>query len=1081
MADLASTGSTGSTRFGEVLRRARQAAGLTQEELAERAGLSRRGIADLEGGARQTPRKDTVALLADALGLAGENRTAFEAAARRATARHVQAPSAASPPTAGSGGAAPSARPLPTGTVTFLFTDIEGSTRLLQQLGSERYAALEAEHHRLVRTACAAHGGCEVDTAGDGFFVVFPTAHDALAAAAQTQRALAGQPWPEGVAVLVRMGLHTGAPIVAGDNYVGLDVHRAARIAAAGHGGQVLLSQTTRALVEDALPAGASVRDLGAHRLKDLQRSERLFQLVLPDLPADFPPLNALDVHLHNLPVQLTSFVGRERELAELKPLLLASRLLTLTGPGGTGKTRLALPLAANVLDRFADGVWLVELAPLADPTLVPNTVAAVLGVREQPGQPILDVLLDALRPKTLLLILDNCEHLIATCAQVAETLLRAAPNVHILASSREALGIAGETAYRVPSLPLPDPVPPGQPGHPRTRAFDLAALARNDCVRLFVERAAAVSPSFCLTAKNAPAIAQISRRLDGIPLALELAAARTRVFPPHQIVARLDDRFRLLTGGSRTALPRHQTLLALIEWSHELLNEAERMLLRRLSVFAGGWSFEAAQAVCGEGLDEEVLETLAHLADKSLIDVEAPMEAAEGRYHLLETIRQYARDKLLASGEAQRVRDRHLEYFVQFAEEAEPHLRAAEQLAWLGRVEREHDNLRAALAWALESGKRENALRLAGALYYFWELRGYWSEGQKWVDDALALSAGQQSGRATAGPVGESGPPTREPTVLRAKALYAAARMYFGAQLDMAGSRTLVEESLGLWREVGDKWWMAVALEHVAFVTFAEDFQTSTARVEEGVALAREVQDRWPLGLCLGRLAYARAAVGDMAAARRMCEEYMAIARSVGDKSQLSMGLGAMAPFYWLEGNLAAAASIAEEALGEARAIGGVTQVFLSLFMLIFTACLQSDLAKAREYCVQVVAYTRETGGLHWLMLGLIGFGTVACFGGQAERGVRLLASAETPMRQRGMDHSKLGPGFMVIGQALDKAREQLGPAAFESAWTAGLGLTMEQALALAMERESEEAPLPVAGRGPDTDAPSLPSAGTV
>jgi predicted ATPase/class 3 adenylate cyclase len=1048
--------------FGELLRRSRRAAGLTQAELAERAGLSWRGINDLERGVRQTPRKDTVALLAAALGLSGEERTAFEVAARRGMGRAAPAPSPTSPPPAVTDESAAPA--LPTGTVTFLFTDIEGSTRLLQQLGSERYAALEAEHHRVVRAACAAHSGREVDTAGDSFFVAFARAAEAVAVAAQAQRALATHAWPEGAAVRVRMGLHTGAPIVAGDNYVGLDVHRAARIAAAGHGGQVLLSQTTRDLVEADLPEGAALRDLGAHRLKDLQRPEQLSQLVLPDLPADFPPLNALDRHRHNLPVQLTSFVGRERELAELTPLLLASRLLTLTGPGGTGKTRLALSLAADVLERFADGVWLVELAPLADPTLVPHSVAATLGVREQPGQPILETLLDALRPKTLLLLLDNCEHLIATCAQMAETLLRAAPSVRILASSREALGIAGETAYRVPSLPLPDPV---QPGH--QRALDLAALAQNDCVRLFVERAAATYISFRLTATNARAIAQIGRRLDGIPLALELAAARTRVFPPNQIVARLDDRFRLLTGGSRTALPRHQTLLALIDWSHDLLSEAERVLLRRLSVFAGGWSLEAAQAVCGDGLGEDVLEMLANIAEKSLVEVDASLDATEARYRFLETIRQYARDKLLASGEAEQVRDRHLEYFVQFAEEAEPRLRGAEQLAWLERIEQEHDNLRTALAWAVESGKRERALRLAGALYYFWELRGYWSEGQRWVDDALALSARQQRGPAAAGAVGESGIPTRGEAALRAKALYGAARMHFGAQLDMADSRTLVEESLRLWRELDDKWWTAVALEHIAFVLFAEDIQTSTARVEEGVSLAREVEDRWPLALCLMRLAYA-VAVTDVAAAWRILEEWVAVARGVGDKSVLSMGLGGMAPFYWLEGNLAAAASAAEEALGEARAIGSVVQVFLSLFMLIFTACLQGDLATAREYCVQVVAYTRETGASQWLLLGLLGFGTVACFGGQAERGVRLLASAETPMRQRGLDPSKLGPGFMVIGQALERARAQLGPA-FELAWAEGQQMTLEQALALATDDDSVDAPLPEASCGPDTD----------
>jgi predicted ATPase/class 3 adenylate cyclase len=1043
---MARTGSIGSTRFGGLLRRHRQEAGLTQAELAERAGISVRGINDLERGVRQTPRTDTVALLAQALDLSEEARTAFVAAARHAEVV-TSATSTSSPPSALQGEATSPASALPTGTITFLFTDIAGSTRLLQELGAARYARVRAQHERLLRAAVAAHGGREVDSQSESFFVAFPTAPDALAAAAEAQQALTAHPWPAGAIVRVRMGLHTGTAHVVGERYIGLDVHRAARIAAAGHGGQVLLSQTTRDLVEDAPPDGASLRDLGLHRLKDLQRPERLYQVVLPDLPSDFPPLNSLDAHPHNLPVQLTSFVGRERELAKLEPLVLASHLLTLTGPGGIGKTRLAVRLSADLLERFADGVWLVELAPLADPELVPHTVAATLGIQDQPGRPILDVLRDYLHAKSLLLILDNCEHLIESCAHLVETLLRAAPSLRILASSREALGIAGETAYRVPPLPLPDR------GQPR----NLDTLAHNDCARLFVERAAANHPAFALTITNAPAIAEIGRRLDGIPLAIELAAARAKVLPPEQIAVGLDDRFRLLTGGRRTALPRHQTLLALIEWSHDLLTTAERMLLRRLSAFAGGWSLDAAQVVCGDGLGAEVLETMAYLVDKSLVDVEEPSIPTEGRYHLLETIRQYAHDKLLNAGEAEQIHDRHLAYFIHLAEETEPHLRGAEQLDWLERLDREHDNLRAALAWALEKGRTESALRIVGALYYFWELRGYWSEGHRWLNDALALSVRQQGERAAAEAARDSGLPTREEAALRAKALYAAGRILFAAQFDVARSRTLVEESLRLWRELGDRWWMAVALEHIGFMLSLDgDVQTSRARLEEGVALAREVEDRWPLVMCLARLAYAVATVGDVAAARRMGEEWLALARSVGDKSVLSLGLTGLAPIYWLEGNLTTAASVAEEGLAVARAIGGVSQVFVSLFMLIFASSLQGDLAKARGYCFEMLAYSRETGTSHTLLMGLIGFGVVACLGGEVERGVRLVATGEALLRQRGLDLSNMpgggGPGFMVLGQTLAKAQAQLGPS-FELVWAEGEHMTLEQALALATE----------------------------
>jgi predicted ATPase/DNA-binding SARP family transcriptional activator len=779
---------------------------------------------------------------------------------------------------------------------------------------------------------------------------------------------------------------------------------------------------------------------------------EQSVRLDAPTRPMPSPPPANT-----NLPVQLTSFVGRERELAELKPLLLATRLLTLTGPGGTGKTRLALRLAADVLETFAAGVWLVELAPLADPTLVAQAVATTLGVREQPGRPLLDALLDYLRAKTLLLLLDNCEHLIETCAQLAERLLRAAPSVRILASSREALGIAGETAQRVPPLSLPDP----------RRLLDLDALAHNDCVRLFVERAAAAYPPFRLTAHNAPAIAQIVRRLDGIPLAIELAAARTKVFPPEQIAARLDDRFRLLTGGSRTALPRHQTLLALIEWSHNLLTAAERMLLRRLSVFAGSFSLEAAQAVCGAGLGEDALETLARLADKSLVEVDEPLDAVEGRFRVLETIRQYAREKLLEAGEAEQVRDRHLAFFLGFAEQTEPKLRRAEQLTWLERVERDHDNLRTALAWALERGASESALRLAGALYYFWEFRGYWSEGQKWLDDALALAEREQSEGVATGEYTS----THAETAQRAKALYGAGRLRFATLFDPDVSRTMIEESLRLWRELGDKWWMAVTLEHIGFMLTVEgDYQTSRARLEEGVSLAREVEDPWLLALCLVRLASPLMEI-DVTASHRIREEGVALARSVGDKRVLCQGLNGLAASYLMKGDLTAAASVAEEARAEARAIGDVIHVFLSFLVLVIIACLQNDPAKAKGYCFEILTLARERGVALAHPLMLFPFALVASFGGQPQQGVRLFAAVEVLFGQSGIKLGSFGPFLIVQKQALERARAQLDPATFEAALQEGRALTPEQAIALATGNESEDAPLPEAGRGPDAD----------
>lgn len=789
----------------------------------------------------------------------------------------------------------------------------------------------------------------------------------------------------------------------------------------------------------DSLGVPASQREIFLECARGLRPVDHLMLAREPAVSTP-APLQTPESFPHNLPIQLTSFIGRERELAEAKRLLANTRLLTLTGPGGTGKTRLALQLATEVLEEFGNGVWLVELAPLADPTLVTQTVASTLGVREQPGRTILDALMDYVRAKNLLLILDNCEHLIQTCAQLANSLLRAAPRLKILASSREALGIAGETAYRVPSLSLPEP----------RQLHDLNALAENECVHLFIDRALAACPPFRLKEKNAPAIAQICLRLDGIPLAIELAAARTKVFPPEEIAARLDDRFRLLTGGSRTALERHQTLFALIEWSHNLLSEAERVLLRRLSVFAGDWSFEAAQAVYGEGLGDDVLDLLTHLVDKSLVAVEE--EAEEARYRLPETLRQYARDKLLESGESEQARDRHLEFFIRFAEAAEPKLRGAEQLEWLNRVEIEYDNLRTALAWSLESGRSENALQLAGALYYFWVLRGNFSEGQKWLNDALAFAEREQSEKVAAGNYA----PTHVEIAHRAKALYGAAWLRMGT-LNVKRAHTTVEESLRLWRELGDKWWTAVALELEALImTFERDYQTALGRLEEGVSLAREVEDPWPLAVCLIRFGDALKPTGEAAAAHPFLEEGVALARRVGDKIVLSEGLRELGSLYYAEGDLTAAASLTEEALAEARAIGDVPRVFLALFQFVIISCLQNDPAKAKGYCFELWALGKETGSLFATAFALLTFGLAASFGEEPGKGARLLAATDMLLRQRGMELTSAEgePSVKVYKQALERAQAQLGPAAFETAWAEGQQMTMEQALALATEQ---------------------------
>ncbi len=597
---------------------------------------------------------------------------------------------------------------LPSGTVTFLFTDIEGSTKLAQEY-PDQMSSLLARHNEILHRTINAHDGFVFRTVGDAFCVAFHNAIDALWAALEAQRVLHRESWTP-APLKVRMGIHTGPAKLevssAESDYSGYaTLALTQRIMSAGHGGQVLLSQTECDLLDGSLPAGVELIDMGERHLKDILQPSRLFQLYAPDLPSEFPPLHTLQSANHNLPLSLSSFIGRERELAIIRERLEEARLLTLIGPGGTGKTRLSLHTGGEVLSSFKDGVWLVELAPLSDPALIMQTVAAVFGLREGPDRPLVDLVVDYLRGKQLLLILDNCEHLIEASARLADQLLRNCPDFKILASSREALGINGETIYRVPSLSLPEP-----------DAVTLEALSGCESVQLFVERASATNPGFQLMDANASSVAQICHRLDGIPLALELAAARVKVLSAGQIADRLDDRFRLLTGGSRTALPRQQTLQALIDWSYDLLTEPEKALFRRLAVFVGGFTLEAAEAVCaGDGIEPyEILDLLTDLVDKSLVI--ADERDSSVRYHRLETIRQYARQKLLETDEVMRVRNRHLDYYIEFASLLEKEYINPYQYDIIDKMRPEYDNIRSALSWVVENNI-ENAARLLCSL----------------------------------------------------------------------------------------------------------------------------------------------------------------------------------------------------------------------------------------------------------------------------------------------------------------------------------------------------------------------------
>src|SRR5438105_115333 len=559
----------------------------------------------------------------------------------------------------------------------FLFTDIEGSTTLWERFPERMPGALE-RHDSILRTIIESSNGCVFKTVGDSFCAFFPAVQDAIAAAAAAQHRIGAEAWDEiGEPIRVRMAIHTGPAEERDGDYFGTTMNRVARILSSAHGGQIVLSKAAVDLIADRLPAKSMLLDLGEHRLKDLVRPERIFQYGELGLREEFPLLRSLSAFAHNLPEQLTSFVGRETELAEIKHLMSGTRLLTLSGSGGNGKTRLALQVAAEMVDEFTNGVWFVDVATVLDPSLIATMVATTLRLREQPGQTMLETLTGFLGDKRLLLILDNCEQIVSACAVLAEKLLKACPELHILATSREGLGIAGETTWRVPSLPIPS----------STDLKSFEAIVQNPAVRLFVERAASVVRTFQLTEKNAPAVAKVCQRLDGIPLAIELAAARVKTISPEEIVLRLNDRFRLLTGGSRTALPRHQTLRAAIDWSYHLLGGYEGVLFRRLSLFCGSFSLEAAESICqGSDLDSiDIFDSMCRLVDKSLLI----LEQSEGtpRYRMLETIREYAFDRLRESGEVDTVQPRYLHFFLNLGQTAEKELSGPAKGEWLDRL----------------------------------------------------------------------------------------------------------------------------------------------------------------------------------------------------------------------------------------------------------------------------------------------------------------------------------------------------------------------------------------------------------
>jgi predicted ATPase/class 3 adenylate cyclase len=856
-------------------------------------------------------------------------------------------------------------RGLPTGVITFVFTDIEGSTHLLQRLG-DAYPAAQDEHFRLLREAFDAHHGCEVGTRGDALFVAFASASEAIAAAVDAQLLLHEHPWPANGQIRVRMGMHTGEAVVQSDDYVGLAVHQAARICAAGHAGQILLSDATLAAAGQPPPPIDTV-DLGLHRLKDLPEPLRLYQASHPDLPEPTSWLR-LDAVPGNLPKQITSFVGRKSEQQEVTGHLDAgARLVTLSGPGGCGKTRLAIQVAAGAVSRYPQGAWLVDLAAVREGDLVIRAVAATLGVSETSGRSLTSTLLDHLLARRLLLILDNCEHLVAACAELADVVLRSAEDVQIVATSQEALGLVGETVVRVP--PLPDA----------------------EAVELFGERAALRGSDFALNDENADLVVAICRRLDGIPLAIELAAARIPVLSLQQISDRLDDQFRLLTGGSRNALPRQQTLRAAVDWSYGLLSDRERVLLRRVAVFAGGWTIDAAMVVSGDtgngggaggggngdeaGVD--VLDALDRLVSRSLVVAEEQDGVA--RFRLLESIRQYAQEKLSEAGEVAACRQHHLEWFHALTLRAEPELTGPDQAMWFDRLAREYDNLRAAMEWAASQPDRaDDLLSLAAALWRFWLVRGHWSEGRAWLERALRATTGERS-------------------ETRARALAAAGHLAT-EEADIAAAGPMLDESLELWRELGDVEGTAETLNHQGNLARARfEYDAARGLLSEALALREQAGNDRGIAVSLRNLGLLAALQRDHETAASLYERALPIARDLGDKRVVATLAHALSMVAFEDGDRTRARSLAEEGLNLARALGDKQSIAEALTVLSGINACDGDPTASASTLDEAIALWRSLGArdaLAWTytMLGdmAISAGDVVAAGSHLDIAVR-------------------------------------------------------------------------------------------
>ncbi len=923
-------------------------------------------------------------------------------------------------------------RVLPSGMVAFLFTDVEGSTKLWEAHGAAMGTAV-ARHDTLLRQAIESRSGFVFKTVGDAFCAAFETAPLALSAALDAQRALHTEPWGDIGSLRVRMAIHVGVAEERDADYFGPAVNRVARLLSAGHGGQLLLSHAAEELARDAMLVGIHLRDFGEHRLKDLARPERIFQVVVHDLPADFPPLSTLDAHLNNLPVQPTPFLGRGQEIALVRDNLERDdvRLLTLTGPGGTGKTRLSLQVAAALVEEYADGAWFVELEEATDADLVSSAIARALGVRETGGHSLWDSLIEFLKTKRLLLVLDNFEQ-VAHAAPIVGKLLAAAPAVKILVTSRIRLGIRGEHDLRIPPLGLP-------PSNIRQPSPE--QLAEYEAVRLFVQRAQAAKTDFSLNEANAAAVAAICRELDGLPLAIELAAARVRMLPPQALLKRLEDKLGLLVGGGRDRPERQQTMRGAIAWSHDLLTPPAQQLLGRLSVFAGGWSFEATEAISADGGELDILTELEALVDHSLIRQE---ETAEGepRFAMLAAVREFAREQLETAGPDETVQTRqiHAEHFLNFAESAEPQLTGPAQAVWLDRLAIEHDNLRVALEWLQNMGKIGEGLRLAAALRRFWYTRGFPSEGRQWLDAFL-------SGLDAETPISPS---------VRGKALDTAGGLAW-VQGDYDTAARLIENALAYYSAANDRAGTARAQAQLGMVaTERGDHLSAELHHETALNLYREAADSRGIGMVSSNLGFLACQRGDIDRAVEFYEDALHWSRTAADEQTAAIVLLNLAEAREFQGDLERASDLYHQALERSHQLGDQPDAAFALIGLGRVSLNEGDVDRAADLLAEGLKIYHELGDVVGIAASLEALAEAMAADGDPESAARCLGADSGMRAATGVPLAD--PFLPNYNRFLSALQAILGTVIWTDESTAGRSLEAEQFVreALAFARAS-------------------------